>query len=122
MSIAQIESVMQAPAAMLDTLARAVWADYAAGKLTEVEAGTIAEAIEARRKALKQPVQGHSPLKVVVVREKTERLPLTNVEPRRPVCSGLRQLTLRIPRPTTYDRPKSRESRRRGHRGPQDGP
>ncbi len=112
MPIEQVETIMRAPAAALDALARAVWADYAAGKLTEAEAGAVAEAIEARRKALKRPVQGHSPLKVVVVREEAEWPPMANVEPRRAGRSGPRQLTLRIPRPATYDRTKSRERRR----------
>ena len=60
----KIEAIGRAPLAALDILARAVWGDHAAGKLTDAEAQQLAEAIEARRKALKRPIQGHSPLKV----------------------------------------------------------
>ena len=60
----KIEAISRAPAAALDALARAVWQDYAAGQLTEAEAATISEAIEARRRALRKPVQAHSPLKI----------------------------------------------------------
>src|ERR687885_1166477 len=88
MSIEQIEMIMRAPAAALDTLARAVWQDFGAGKLTEAEAGTLTEAIEARRQALRRPIQAHSPLKLVVVREDTERAPATNVAS--PAASPLR--------------------------------
>ena len=38
---------------------------------------------------------------------------MANVEPRRAARSGPRQLTLRIPRPATYDRARSQERRRR---------
>jgi DNA-directed RNA polymerase specialized sigma24 family protein len=107
-----IETIMRAPAATLDTLARAVWQDFGAGRITEAEAGAMAEAIDARRKALNRPIQGQSPLKVVVVREETERPPVTNVEPRGAARSGPRQLALRIPRPAAYDRTRSRERRR----------
>ena len=60
----KIEAIGRAPLAALDTLARAVWQDLGAGRLAEGEAHALVEAIEARRKALKRPVQGHSPLKV----------------------------------------------------------
>ena len=60
----KIEAIGRAPLAALDILARAVWGDHAVGKLTDAEAQQLAEAIEARRKALKRPAQGHSPLKV----------------------------------------------------------
>src|ERR671927_370978 len=50
-----------------------LWGDHAAGKLTDAEAQQLAETIEARRKALKRPIQGHSSLKVLVVREEAER-------------------------------------------------
>ena len=109
----KIEAIGRAPLAALDVLTRAVWQDFGTGKLTEVEAAMLSEAIEARRKALKRPVQSHSPLKVVWVREAAERPPVANVEPRRAARSGPRQLTLRIPRPATYDRARSRERRRR---------
>ena len=49
MPIEQIEAISRAPLAALDALARAVWQDFGAGKLTEAEASTITEAIEARR-------------------------------------------------------------------------
>ncbi len=108
----KIEAIGRAPLSALDALARAVWQDFGTGKLTETEADSIVEAIEARRKALKQPIQGHSPLKVVVVREEAERPPITNVELRRTGRSGPRQLTLRIPHPASYDRRRSIKRRR----------
>src|ERR687884_557770 len=83
---------------------RAALTDHIAGRLSDDEAQAIYEAVETRRRALKRPVQGHSPVRVVVVREEAERPPVTNVEPRRTARSGPRQLTLRIPRPATYDR------------------
>ena len=110
MSIEQIEAIGRAPLSALDGLARAVWQDFGVGKLTEAEASTIAEAIEARRRALRRPVQAHSPLRVSVVRESEERPPATNVMARR---SGPRQLTLRIPSPARYDRRASLLHRRR---------
>jgi hypothetical protein len=113
MPIEQIEAVGRAPLAALDDIMRAICADHAAGRLTDDETQALYEAVYARRKALKQPVQGHSPLKVVVVREEAERPPVANVGPRRAARSGPRQLTLRIPRPATYDRARSRERRRR---------
>ena len=121
MPIEQIEAIGRAPLAALDALARAVWQDFGVGKLTEAEAGTITEAIEARRRALRRPVQAHSPLKLVIVREDIKRAPATNVAS--PAASpsgatryrdrGPHQLVLRIPRPVTYDRARSRERRRR---------
>ena len=111
MSIEQhVADIGRAPLATLDALARAVWQDFGAGKLTEVEAGTLTEAIEARRRALRRPVQAHSPLRVSVVRESEKRPPATNVVARR---SGPRQLTLRIPSPARYDRRASLLHRRR---------
>ena len=68
MSIEQIEAIGRAPASALDTLARAVWQDLGVGTITSAEASAIVEAIEARRRALKRPVQGHSPLKVACPR------------------------------------------------------
>src|ERR671933_231455 len=113
----KIEAIGRAPAAALDALARAVWQDFGTGKLTEAEAATISEAIEARRKALKRPVEAHSPLRVSVVREGAERTPAGNVAgsraPARAPARGPRQLVLRIPRPARYDRARSRERRRR---------
>ena len=120
MSIEQhVADIGRAPLATLDALARAVWQDFGAGKLTEAEAGTITEAIEARRRALRRPVQAHSPLRVSVVRESAERAPAGNVaDPIKKAGTvlfdrrGPRQLVLRIPRPATYDRRKSIERRR----------
>jgi hypothetical protein len=109
----QIEAIGRAPLSALDGLARAVWADYAAGKLAEAKATALIEAIEGRRAALRRPVVRLSALQVVVVQEGAERSPAGNVEPRRAARSGSRQLVLRIPRPATYDRAKSRERRRR---------
>ena len=121
MPIEQIEAIDRAPLVALDALARAVWQDFGIGKLTEAEASTITEAIEARRRALRRPVQAHAPLRVSVVREGAEPAPATNVAS--PAASppgaaryrdrGPRQLVLRIPRPATYDRARSRERRRR---------
>src|ERR671932_2428237 len=76
MSIEQhVADIGRAPLAALDALARTVWQDFGAGKLTEVEAGTLTEAIEARRRALRRPVQARSPLRVSVVRESEKRPP-----------------------------------------------
>ena len=117
MSIEQIEAIGRAPLAALDAMSRAVWTDHAAGRLADAEAQQLAEAIEARRRALKRPVQAHSPLRVSVVREGEERAPTASaVGPRaraRTPARGPRQLILRIPRPATYDRARSRERRRR---------
>ncbi len=110
MPIEQVETIMRAPAATLDVLARAIWTDHAAGRLSDTEAQQLAEAVEARRRAFRKPVQGQTPLKVVVMREDAERPPASNVAAHRP---GPRQLVLRIPRPATYDRARSRERRRR---------
>jgi hypothetical protein len=60
----KIEAIDRTPLAALDALARAVWQDFGAGKLTDAEASTLTEAIEARRRALRRPVQAHSPLKL----------------------------------------------------------
>src|SRR5918912_3934333 len=68
----KIEAIGRAAWASLDTLARAVWTDHATGRLADAEAQALAETIEARRRALKRPFEAHSPLKVVVVREKVE--------------------------------------------------
>ncbi len=108
-----VDTIMRAPAAALDDLARAVWQDLAAGRLTEAEADAIVTAIEERRRALRKPVGGLSVPKVVVVREATERAPRGDVEARvQAPVRGPRQLVLRIPRPATYDRTRSRERRR----------
>src|SRR5918912_282566 len=113
----KIEAIDRAPLAALDTLARAVWQDLGAGRLAEGEAHALAEAIEARRRALKRPVQAHSPLRISVVREGEKRAPAGNVAasraPAHAPARGPRQLVLRIPRPATYDRARSRERRRR---------
>jgi hypothetical protein len=112
--VQHLETIARAPAAALDTLARAVWQEFAAGKLAEAEATTVVEAIEARRRALRQPVQGHSQLRVAVVREGEKRMPAGNVEARvQTPARGPRQLVLRVPRPALYDRAKSRERRHR---------
>ena len=80
MSIEQhVADIGRAPLAALDALARAVWQDFGTGKLTEAEASTITEAIEARRRALRRPAQAHSPLRVSVVREGVERALEANV-------------------------------------------
>src|SRR5919205_2043212 len=71
----KIETIGRAPAVALDALARAVWQDFGTGKLTEAEAATISEAIQARRKALRKPAQAHMRFKVSVVREDPERAP-----------------------------------------------
>ena len=60
----QIAAIGQAAWASLDALARSVWVDHAAGRLADAEAQQLAEAIEARRRALKQPIPGQSPLRV----------------------------------------------------------
>ena len=60
----QITAIGWAPLAALDAMSRAVWTDHAAGRLADAEAQALAEAIEARRKALRRPVQAHSPLRV----------------------------------------------------------
>ena len=66
MSIEQIEAIGRAPLATLDALARAVWYDFGAGKLIEAEAAALSDAIEARRRALRRPIQAHAPLLVSV--------------------------------------------------------
>src|ERR687884_1225710 len=109
----KIEAISRLPLTALDDIMRAALTDHIAGRLSDDEAQAIYEAVEARRKALRRPIQAHSPLKVAVVREGAERPPVTNVEPRRAARPGPRQLTLRIPRPATYDRACSRERRRR---------
>src|ERR671938_481035 len=95
----QIEAIGQLPLTALDDIMRAALTDHIAGCLSDDEAQAIYEAVETRRRALKRPVQAHSPLKIVVVREDAKRPPVTNVEPRRAARSGPRQLVLRIPRP-----------------------
>ncbi len=116
MSIEQIEAIGRAPLTALDALARAVWQDLGAGTITSAEASAIVEAIEARRRALKRPVQAHSPLRVSVVREGEKQAPAGNVAgsraPARAPARGPRQLVLRIPRPATYDRARSIRRRR----------
>ena len=109
----KIEAIGRLPLAALDDIMRAALTNHIAGRLSDDEAQAIYEAVEARRKALRRPIQGHSPLKVVVVREEVERPPVANVEPRRAARPGPRQLILRIPHPATYDRARSRERRRR---------
>src|SRR5919205_4486569 len=79
----KIEAIGQAPLQVLDAMSRAVWTDHAAGRLADAEAQALAEAIEARRRALKRPVQAHSPLRVAVVREGAERAPAANVATQR---------------------------------------
>src|SRR5918912_834238 len=93
----KIEAIGQLPLAALDDIMRAALTDHVAGRMSDDEAQAIYEAVETRRRALKRPVQTHSPLRVVVVREEAERPSVTNVEPRRATRSGPRQLTLRIP-------------------------
>ena len=68
MPIEQIETIMRAPAAALDVLARAIWTDYAAGRLSDTEAQQLAEAVGARHRAFRKPVQGQTPLKVACAR------------------------------------------------------
>ena len=82
----QIETIGRAPLAALDAMSRAVWVDHAAGRLADAEAQQLAEAIEARRRALKRPIQAHSPLRVSVVRESAERAPAANVGASRAPC------------------------------------
>src|SRR5919202_3015783 len=108
----KIEAISRASLPALDALARAVWTDHGAGRLSDNEAQHLAEAIEARRRAARKPIQAHSPLRVSVVREAEKRAPAGNVEPRPAVRSGPRQLVLRIPRPATYDRARSIRRRR----------
>jgi hypothetical protein len=109
----KIEAISRAPLAALDTLARAVWQDFGTGKITEAETNAIVEAIENRRRALRKPTGGPSVPKVSVVREGAERAPAANLGARTQApVRGLRQLVLRIPRPATYDRIRSRERRR----------
>ena len=108
----KIEAIGRLPLAALDDIMRAALTDHIAGRLSDDEAQAIYEAVETRRRALKRPVQAHSPLKIVVVREDAKRPPVTNVEPRRAARSGPRQLVLRIPRPASYDRARSHERRR----------
>src|SRR3712207_1005828 len=114
MPIGQIETISRAPAAALDTLARAIWQDHAAGRLADAEAQQLAEAIETRRQALRRPEKGPSALRVAIVRGEPQS---TISEAPRPAPglrrNGSRQLVLRIPRPTTYDRTRSIERRRR---------
>ena len=62
--VQHLETIARAPATALDALARAVWQDFGAGKLAEAEATTVVEAIEARRRALRRPIQAHSPLRM----------------------------------------------------------
>ncbi len=113
----KIEAIGRAPLAALDAMSRAVWTDHAAGRLADAEAQQLAEAIEARRRALKRPVQAHAPLRVCVVREGERQAPAGNVAgpraPARAPARGPRQLVLRIPTPARYDRARSRERRRR---------
>ena len=113
MPVEQVETIMRAPAAALDTLARAVWQDHAAGRLADAEAQQLAEAIEARRRALRRPEKGPAMLRVAVTREETQTAASEAPRP----APGLRrneqrQLVLRIPRPATYDRAKSQARRR----------
>src|ERR671926_1537656 len=114
MPIAQhLETIARASLQVLDALSRATWADFGAGKISEAEASAITEAIEARRKALRRPVQGQTPLRVAVIRDEGNRAPAGNVAGpcarARAPARGPRQLVLRIPRPATYDRARSRE-------------
>src|ERR671932_75659 len=103
----KIEAIGRLPLAALDDIMRAALTDHIAGRLSDDEAQAIYEAVETRRRALKRPIQAHSPLRVVVTREEAERPPVANVEPRRAARSGPCQLTLRIPHPATYDRRRS---------------
>src|SRR5919201_2880075 len=75
----KIEAIGRLPLAALDDIMRAALTDHIAGRLSDDEAQAIYEAVEARRRALKRPVQGHSPLRVSVVREDEERAPADNV-------------------------------------------
>ena len=63
----KIEAIGRAPLAALDTLARAVWQDLAAGRVTEAEADAIVTAIEERRRAARRPTGGPSVPRVAVV-------------------------------------------------------
>jgi DNA-binding CsgD family transcriptional regulator len=113
----KIEAIGRAPLTALDAVARAVWQDFGTGKITEAETNAIVEAIENRRRAARKPAGGLSVPRVSVVWEGTERAPQRNVEAETCRSSaafrGPRQLQLVIPRPTTYDRARSRERRRR---------
>ena len=113
----KIEAIGRAPLAALDDIMRAALTDHIAGRPSDDETQALYEAVETRRKALKRPVQGQTPLKVSVVREGAERAPAGNVAasraPAHAPARGPRQLVLRIPHPATYDRARSRERRRR---------
>ncbi len=115
MLVHQLETaIAEAPVSALDQFARAVWAGLAADQLSETEAGRLCEAVEARRRALRRPPPGLTMPRVVVVREETQTAAGGTSSPV-PKLSyrGPRQLVLRIPRPTTYDRSRSLERRRR---------
>ena len=115
MPVEQIEIISRAPLASLDDIARATWAQFAAGALSEAEATQVAEAIERRRTALRRPAPGFAVVpRVAIIRE--EARPVASKAPKpAPQLrrNGARQLTLRIPRPATYDRSRSIERRRR---------
>jgi hypothetical protein len=111
----QISEIARSSIASLDTAARGVWIDLAAGRISKAEAAALSEAIEARRRVLKPPVQAHSPLQVSWVRDGAERPSTASLEASRAPARARapRQLVLRIPRPVSYDRGRSRERRRR---------
>src|SRR5919202_4535924 len=98
----RIAAIGRAPWSSLDTLARAVWQDLAAGRVTEAEADAIVTAIEERRRAARRPVSDLSVPKVVVVREGAARSPATNVAAWPAARSSPRQLRLTIPSPARY--------------------
>ncbi len=75
----KIEAIGRAPWAALDTLARGIWIDHTAGRIGDAEAQALAEAVEARRRALRKPTQGPFMPRVVVVREGAGRAPAGNV-------------------------------------------
>ena len=119
----KIEAIGRLPLAALDDIMRAALTDHIASRLSDDEAQAIYEAVETRRRALKRPVQAHSPLRVSVVREGEDRASMANIAgpraPARAPARGPRQLVLRIPHPATYDRARSRERcRRLAYSGP----
>src|SRR5919202_6969721 len=92
----KIEAIGRAPWAALDTLARGIWIDHTAGRIGDAEAQALAEAVEARRRALRKPTQGPFMPRVVVVREGAGRASAGNVAGRKnvdgavPVSGNLR--------------------------------
>ena len=105
-----LETINRAPLASLDDLARATWATFAAGAISDAEAAEIAEGIERRRGSLRRPAPGLAVVPPVsMVREQEPHLStLTDKRPA-PLLPrhGLRQLVLRVPALARYDRGRS---------------